>query len=114
MVSEPTTTASDKLVELSVQRMAPTEWCSLNVHGWGLAVDLALFKKGAKNPITSQVIRLLCGNAAEFGFCWEIDSKPWHLVYFAGDEILPAVSKTENNAKRFLTYEEFKDLHNAR
>jgi len=29
MVSEPTTTASDKLVELSVQRMVPTEWCSL-------------------------------------------------------------------------------------
>ena len=56
-------------------------------HGWGLAVDLALFKKGTKNPITSQVIKPLCGNAAEFGFCWELDGKPWHLVYFPGDEM---------------------------
>ena len=29
--------------------------------------------------------KLLCGNAAEFGFCWEIDSKPWQLVFFASD-----------------------------
>ena len=64
--------------------------------------------------VLSAPTKLLCGSAAEFGFCWELDSKPWHLVYFAGDEIPPAVSKTENNAKRFLTYEEFKDLHNAR
>jgi len=62
----------------------------------------------------SATTNLLCGNAAEFGFCWKLDSKPWHLVYFAGDETLPAVLKAENNAKRFLTYEEFKDLHNAR
>ena len=83
-------------------------------HGWGLAVDLALYKKETKNPVTSQVINLLCGNAAEFGFCWELDSKPWHLVYFAGDNMPNAVLKTENNAIRFLTYQEFQDLHNAR
>ena len=83
-------------------------------HGWGLAIDIALFKKGTKTPITSQVIKLLCGNAVDFGFCAELDSKPWHWVYFAGDEIPPAVLKTENDVMRFLTYQEFQNLHGAR
>ena len=41
--------------------------------------------------------KLLCGNAAEFGFCWEIDSKPWQLVFFASDS--PQWSIVKNNEK---------------
>ena len=54
-------------------------------HGWGLAVDIW----GASG------LRLewLEANALRYGFSWEFRSgaEPWHIRYFRGDKIPPAV-----------------------
>ena len=44
--------------------------------------------------------------AADFGFCAELDDEPWHWVYFAGNKVKPAVIEVEKGDKRFLTWEE--------
>ncbi len=55
-------------------------------HGWGLAVDVRL---------NSGVLSWLIDNALRFGWSWEAGinvEEPWHLHYFPGDELLPAVA----------------------
>lgn len=51
-------------------------------HGWGIALDVRLDRHG-------RVKKWLLANASHYGFCWEHQSEPWHLVYFAGDSELP-------------------------
>lgn len=51
-------------------------------HGWGIALDVRLDRHG-------RVTKWLLDNASRYGFCWEHQSEPWHLVYFAGDAELP-------------------------
>lgn len=60
-------------------------------HGWGIALDVRLDRHG-------RVKKWLLDNAARFGFCWEHESEPWHLVYFAGDSALPARKDFQWNA----------------
>ena len=83
-------------------------------HGWGLALDACLIKDGKKVSLTPERIKLLTVNAHKFGFCWELDSEPWHLVYFAGDTLPPAIERVENDEQRFLTFKELKDLNAKR
>ena len=75
-------------------------------HGWGLASDLAVKDKGEHIPVTQTLVQLLIAQAADFGFCAELDDEPWHWVYFAGNKIPSAVIKVEKGEKRFLTWEE--------
>lgn len=75
-------------------------------HGWGLASDLAVKHKDKHIPVTQTLVQLLIAQAADFGFCAELDNKPWHWVYFAGNKVPPAVIKVEKGEKRFLTWEE--------
>ena len=75
-------------------------------HGWGLACDLAVKNKGEHIPVTQTLVQLLIAQAADFGFCAELDDEPWHWVYFAGNKVPSAVIKVEKGEKRFLTWEE--------
>lgn len=53
-------------------------------HGWGLAVDVCVQKPKRKVGLDKNTIRLLVADAPSFGWCWELDREPWHLVYFQG------------------------------
>ena len=76
------------------------------VNVWGLACDLAVKDKGEHIPVTQTLVQLLIAQAADFGFCAELDDEPWHWVYFAGNKVPSAVIKVEKGEKRFLTWEE--------
>lgn len=52
-------------------------------HGDAIALD-------NKNT-TKPAIDWLLAHAEEYGWSWELDSEPWHLHYFAGDNIPTAV-----------------------
>lgn len=61
-------------------------------HGLGRSVDAAEEIDGDPAPegLSAGLLRWLEANAVSFGFSWEkgIDrSEPWHLVYFAGDDV---------------------------
>lgn len=56
-------------------------------HGDAVAVD-------NKNT-TDKAISWLLAHADEYGWSWELDSEPWHLHYFAGDNIPAAVLRFE-------------------
>lgn len=81
-------------------------------HGWGLAVDLALYRKGTKQPVTPQLVKLLISNAHQFGFCAELDNEPWHWVYFAGNTIPEKVLDFENG-KTSLTWTKIEVVEKA-
>jgi peptidoglycan hydrolase-like protein with peptidoglycan-binding domain len=43
--------------------------------------------------LDTKAINWLLKNAGLYGFAWELQSEPWHLVYVAGDKIPPAVNQ---------------------
>jgi len=51
-------------------------------HGWGIALGVRLDRHG-------RVKKWLLANASRYGFCWEHETEPGHLVYFAGDPEQP-------------------------
>lgn len=66
-------------------RMAQAAVPGTSNHGWGLAVDVW----GASGTR----LEWLEENALRFGFSWEFRSgaEPWHIRYFRGDKVPPAV-----------------------
>lgn len=66
-------------------------------HGWGLALDLAIDADGDEafewpvKSIDKKAVDWLLRNADRFGFAWELQSEPWHLVYVAGPNLPQAV-----------------------
>lgn len=68
-------------------------------HGLALAVDTAIDKDGDQEfewppkSLDNKAIVWLLKNADKYGFAWELQSEPWHLVYVAGDKVPPAVSQ---------------------
>ena len=74
---------------------APVAAPGTSNHGWGLAIDSAIFKDGRILGITSdaRVWKWLQDNAVSFGFSWEGARpgqpgwEPWHIRYVAGDKI---------------------------
>jgi peptidoglycan hydrolase-like protein with peptidoglycan-binding domain len=68
-------------------------------HGLALAVDTAIDKDGDQEfewppkSLDNKAIAWLLKNANKYGFAWELQSEPWHLVYVAGDKIPPAVNQ---------------------
>lgn len=56
-------------------------------HGWARAVDTGEERDGdpGSEPLDNATLQWLIANARLFGFSWEIQSEPWHLIYFAGD-----------------------------
>lgn len=63
-------------------------------HGWGLAVDAGVELDGdaGTESIDARALAWLREHAAEFGWSWEVQSEPWHLRYWAGDNPPPAVA----------------------
>jgi LysM repeat protein len=60
-------------------------------HGWGLALDLAEKVDGKAVSISTRSVKWLVKHAAQYGFCAEAQSEPWHWRYFAGDKTPDAV-----------------------
>lgn len=67
-------------------------------HGWGLAIDMALFNPNINDgdaymgdPVGITSNRLLFAwlqlNAGLYGFSWESQDEAWHIRYVAGDKI---------------------------
>lgn len=68
-------------------------------HGWGLAVDTGEENDGdaGTERLDSGTLNWLLQNEERFGFSHEIQSEPWHIRYFAGDQIPQAVLAYERN-----------------
>lgn len=68
-------------------------------HGWALAVDTGGERDGdaGTEPIDEHTLGWLLEHAEDFGWSWELQSEPWHLRYFAGDDIPNAVLAHEEN-----------------
>ena len=66
-------------------------------HGWALALDLAIDADGDEafewpvKSIDKKAVDWLLKNAKQYGWAWELQSEPWHLVYIAGDKVPQAV-----------------------
>jgi LAS superfamily LD-carboxypeptidase LdcB len=62
-------------------------------HGLALAVDLAEERDNDVSPesVSASMVGWLVANAGAFGYIAELQSEPWHWVYFAGDNIPAAV-----------------------
>lgn len=58
-------------------------------HGYGLAVDIA--------DAEGKRLEWLLANELRFGFSHELQSESWHIHYFAGDAIPPAVLAFEED-----------------
>ena len=71
-------------------------------HGWGLAIDVAIDADGDEGfewpvkSVDSKTVAWLLKNADRFGFCWEVQSEPWHLTYYVGDVVPAAVLAAES------------------
>jgi LAS superfamily LD-carboxypeptidase LdcB len=59
-------------------------------HGLGIAVDIA--------DASGDRLDWLEANALTYGFSWEFTSgaEPWHLRYYRGDDVPPAVAEWKN------------------
>jgi LAS superfamily LD-carboxypeptidase LdcB len=59
-------------------------------HGLGIAVDIA--------DASGDRLDWLEANALTYGFSWEFTSgaEPWHIRYYRGDDIPPAVADWKN------------------
>lgn len=70
-------------------------------HGWGLAVDTGTELDGdaGTESIDQRTLDWLLRNAARFGFSWEVQSEPWHIRYFTGDNVPPAVRSWHGGAQ---------------
>jgi hypothetical protein len=62
-------------------------------HGWGLAVDTCLYRDNVVVGITANMAMFnwMQLNAFRYGLSWEAQSEPWHLRYWSGDTVPPAV-----------------------
>ena len=64
-------------------------------HGWGLAVDTGeqLDRDSATESLRAVAIDWLIQNEVRYGWSHEIQSEPWHVRYWAGDQIPTAVTE---------------------
>lgn len=62
-------------------------------HGFGLAVDTGEERDSdaAAESLDQPTLAWLIANEEKFGWSHELQSEPWHLRYFAGDQIPRAV-----------------------
>jgi hypothetical protein len=66
-------------------------------HGWALAFDVCLWRlvdgvwKAVGIQANTAMFAWLLANAHNYGFSWEVQSEPWHLRYFYGDDVPPAL-----------------------
>lgn len=70
-------------------------------HGRALAVDTGEEEDGdtGVESIDDETVAWLVANEQRFGFSHEVPSEPWHIRYFAGDQIPQAVLDYEKSLK---------------
>lgn len=70
-------------------------------HGWALAIDLGEENDGDSGTerLDDATLAWLLANERRFGFSHEIQSERWHVRYWAGDTIPPAVLAYEKGLK---------------
>lgn len=68
-------------------------------HGWALAVDVGEERDGdsGAESIDSGTVAWLVANEERFGFSHELQTEPWHIRYFTGDDIPQAVLDYERS-----------------
>lgn len=80
-------------------KVAPVAVPATSNHGWGLAVDAAIFSASTNTRVgitsNSAVWQWVQASAVKFGFSWETQSEPWHIRYYAGDKVPAAVLAVE-------------------
>jgi LAS superfamily LD-carboxypeptidase LdcB len=66
-------------------------------HGFGIAVDTAVWLNGRIVSVASQslVFNWLLREAASFGFSWELNSEPWHIRHMVGNDVTQRVKDVE-------------------
>ena len=64
-------------------------------HGWGLANDIA--------SATGAKLDWLIAHELEYGFSHELESEPWHIRWYVGDLIPPAVLAYEEGLRIMRT-----------
>jgi LAS superfamily LD-carboxypeptidase LdcB len=66
-------------------------------HGWALAVDSAIWTGSANVGINTNRVSWawMLAHAVEFGWSWEVQSEPWHIRYYAGDNVPKRVLEIE-------------------
>lgn len=84
-------------------------------HGWGLAVDTGEERDSdlGTESLDDPTLRWLLDNEERFGFSHEVQSEPWHLRCFSGDDIPQAVLAYEqrNAPASVVTTKEYDDMH---
>jgi hypothetical protein len=76
--------------------MAPVATPGTSNHGFGIAIDAAVWSGGKIRPVASSVAwPWLLGNAESFGFAWELQSEPWHIRHMPGDAVTQRVLDVE-------------------
>lgn len=68
-------------------------------HGWGLAVDTGEERDAdtGTESIDQATLNWLVAHELSFGFSHELQSEPWHVRYWAGDNIPAAVLAFEES-----------------
>jgi LAS superfamily LD-carboxypeptidase LdcB len=59
--------------------MSPMATPGTSMHNLGLAVDVS--------DASNDRLKWMLANADWYGFCWELQSEPWHIRYYTGDKV---------------------------
>jgi LAS superfamily LD-carboxypeptidase LdcB len=59
--------------------MAPMATPGTSVHNIALAVDVS--------EASGDRLKWMLANCDDYGWCWELQSEPWHIRYYTGDKV---------------------------
>lgn len=67
-------------------------------HGLGITVDTGCERDGdpGTESLDAEALAWLLEHADTYGWSWEVQSEPWHIRYYRGDNIPAAVLAFEN------------------
>lgn len=78
------------------RRMSPVATPGTSNHGFGIAIDAAVWSDGKIKPLEGSVAwSWVLANAVSFGFGWELQSESWHIRHLAGDAVTQRVLDVE-------------------
>ena len=77
--------------------MAPVATPGTSNHGFGIAIDAAVWTGGKIVAVAGQraAWQWLLANAESFGFGWELQSESWHIRHMAGNAVTQRVLDVE-------------------
>lgn len=80
-------------------------------HGWGLAVDTGEERDHdtGTERLSKKGLAWLLANEERFGFSHEVQSEPWHIRYFAGDDAPAAVVASGLSPSALVTTNEIEE-----